>query len=695
LFRRACCRLILFRLPAAILLFAGLFAVSIPAVAADDLPAFQEMLAREKPPWWEAAREGNRLWEEGDREGAVMRWEEAVKAGFKDGQVYYYLGIYFHQQGRGDKAFEYLRQAAAHLERARGEPAIQVEIYNLLGEVYLERKDIGQALVCFRKAIRLDQNYAPSYLELSRVHLLRGELQLARQAVLKALELDGDLYSAWWVLARISEACGEYVEAANYYRHFLEQEPRRWDARLSLAVILFAYLRLPDEAESELERVLIDNPSAPAAHAALSAIWMDRGEKVRAREKASEALALDPSNYQALITLGQVFLEEVELDRAEEYFRKALSSESRPALAYHGLAVVALRREDYAAAEKLLRAALEIAPGFSSAAYNLSLALELTGRREEAINLLRQLVSRDSAFQPAHTALGKIYYRSGNRPEAVAFLRNAVALTPRDWEPYYFLGKTYFDQGDYSSARDYFLRAQQMAPENPALAVDLGLTYERLGRLEEAEQVLVRAREIAPGYLPAVVQLALFQTRRRRFSQARDLYRQAVITSSDEMTWRYQGERGEFILRLISDLEEHLSSGMDYLALCQLIGLAARDQYIFPELVQILEKKIESDPINPRYHHLLGLVRQEMGDLNKAEEHYRRALQLDSGLAPAHFSLGRLYAEQNRPDLARRHLETFKTLLPDSPLADTVEYIIRSLPEPVSPASAAESLDRV
>lgn len=669
------------------LLFSGLL------YGSDKSTVFQELFAGEKPAWLDSANEGNRLWEEGDLEGAVEHWEAAVGLGYRDGRAYHFLGTHFFREGRMDKALEYLRPAAAFLEHEEAEAEVIAEIHHLLGSLYLERRDHRRALVYFRRAIRSLPEFAPPYLGLGWIYLMRGETEAARRNARRALELDEDQTGAWLLLARAAEARGEVRPAADSYRRFLKADPRHWEARLSLASVLYLHLEKRGEAEEHLKLVLEENPASLEARTFLASILLDRGEAEAAGSAAREIVELDPENYRALLTLGRVCLEKGSPEQAEGYFHRALGINPRSAAAFYGLGVAALNREDYAEAEKNLRLAVEVAPGLSSALHDLSIALEFQGRRDEAIDLLRRAVKRDPSHRSIQLALGKFYYLERKDEEAIKFLRNAVALGPEDWEPYYFLGKTDFSRGRYAAARDYFLRARGLDLRNPALELELGLTYERLGDPEKAEESLQRALEISPRYIPALFHLALFRYRRRQFSDARELYRRAVLIRPGEAEWGYLEERGDFAARMISGLDEHLSSGLDYFDFYLVIKAWSRDRRVFRELIPVLGAKIEGNPLNPRYYHLLGLAYHELGDFERAEENYRWALFLDYDLAPAHLSLGELYASQNRVEPARSHLKAFRTLLPDSPFSETVAEVLKGLPPSDSPASVPESLD--
>lgn len=74
-------------------------------------------------------------------------------------------------------------------------------------------------------------------------------------------------------------------------------------------------------------------------------------------------------------------------------------------------------------------------------------------------------------------------------------------------------------------------------------------------------------------------------------------------------------------------------------------------------------------PDDPRWPYLLGLAAQQAGDHALAEEHLRRALELDAGSVPAWLHLGDVQLEQNRVDEATASYRRGLELDPDAAAA--------------------------
>jgi Flp pilus assembly protein TadD len=90
-----------------------------------------------------------------------------------------------------------------------------------------------------------------------------------------------------------------------------------------------------------------------------------------------------------------------------------------------------------------------------------------------------------------------------------------------------------------------------------------------------------------------------------------------------------------------------------------------------------LKAALERDPGQSTPHMLLGMLLESKGDAERAEKHYRSALEADPKLAPAANNLAYLLADQNRElnealDLAQRA----KHSDPEDPvISDTLGFV--------------------
>ena len=124
---------------------------------------------------------------------------------------------------------------------------------------------LEDATTAFEEVIKLNPKVLEARIQLSQLHLLRSNPQLALQYAEEAANLATDNAPAHLVLARALTANG--------------------DAK---------------RAEAVLKVLIADAPKAGAVHAALGEVMLLRGDTAAAKKAFDQALAFDPSSLDAL-----------------------------------------------------------------------------------------------------------------------------------------------------------------------------------------------------------------------------------------------------------------------------------------------------------------------------------------------------------------------------------------------------------
>lgn len=166
--------------------------------------------------------------------------------------------LYFSQENltAAGKEYEQALQKASELQPAN------IDIYRNLAGLYLQRKDLGQALKAFKTIIDLDPSDAQSRFYLANVYDQSGDRAEAERQLRKAIELKPDYAQALnylgYLLVEENRSLGE---AEKFIRKALEYEPDNGAFIDSLGWLFFKQGRLA-EALKTLERAagLLDDP---------------------------------------------------------------------------------------------------------------------------------------------------------------------------------------------------------------------------------------------------------------------------------------------------------------------------------------------------------------------------------------------------------------------------------------------------
>lgn len=96
---------------------------------------------------------------------AIQEAQNAIVKGNKDSLPCFVIGESYFRLGDYDKAFEYIRKG---IEINPEYP----DLHNLMGLVYLNRRQCAAAVECFKRAIGLNIYYGESYFNLARAYVL-------------------------------------------------------------------------------------------------------------------------------------------------------------------------------------------------------------------------------------------------------------------------------------------------------------------------------------------------------------------------------------------------------------------------------------------------------------------------------------------------------------------------------------------
>ncbi len=153
--------------------------------------------------------------------------------------------------------------AEAELKRAVSLAPQDAEAYYYLGRVLFMRDNPAGALAAFQKATELDASSVRAYNHLGQSYEALVQYPAAREAYLKAIELEKKQSAkSEWPFFNLGALClreGRAAEAEGYFRQALERQPRWSEGNAKLGMALLALDKLP-EALSYLEQAVQTDP---------------------------------------------------------------------------------------------------------------------------------------------------------------------------------------------------------------------------------------------------------------------------------------------------------------------------------------------------------------------------------------------------------------------------------------------------
>ena len=288
---------------------------------------------------------------------------------------------------------------------AKSRPPVNPRAYELYlrghKEWYkLTEEGLRKSAQYFQQSLQIDPTYAPAYVGLAGSYAVLGQQEilppsqayaLARQAVVRALELDDSLGDAHAVLGWIHR---------NY----------DWDWRGS---------------EQEFRLSVKLSPGSAAAHHGYSAYLDVIGAAEESLREERRALELDPLSSFYAAQLGLVLADRGEYDEANSLLNKALELDPNNLRAHYGLGEVYAAKGNYESAIRELRRAAELPRGRLDVVARLAQLYIQSGHRVEALKLLYEVKRLGGRRYVSSLDVASLYAVLGRKDEAFGALEEA------------------------------------------------------------------------------------------------------------------------------------------------------------------------------------------------------------------------------------------------------------------------------
>jgi tetratricopeptide (TPR) repeat protein len=268
-----------------------------------------------------------------------------------------------------------------------------------------------------------------------------------------------DAYAA----AQRLETQGDLERATSAYRAALQQNPRLFPARLSLAYLLQRRQQWAASLEQAQEAARLD-PRSVAARLLVAQNSLELGDAARALEVSQEAQALDQGNPEALELEGRALWALERRRDALEVYQQLVEADPSNAVAGRLLAEALWGLGMEKQALPRLEALARDNPEDDALKVTLAQAyidLELYDR---ALEPLRQVTQASDPPARAHLLLGRAYLARGQDPLAIIELQKAIGVDPELADAYVGLGEAEFRRGYQDRALDYVAQAIEKDP---------------------------------------------------------------------------------------------------------------------------------------------------------------------------------------------------------------------------------------
>lgn len=396
------------------------------------------------------------------------------------------------------------------------------------GEILTSQRNWNDAIAIFDQIIAQDVKSAQAYYFKALCLVGKGDLQVAKATLAKALEIRPKDHRAKLLRAELSFKEQAYADAEKDCREVLQASPNQFQANLILGRALVGQGKL-NEASAVFQGMTQQQPQNPQGYYQLGIVQRLQKNDSAALANFEKALALNPKLLDVLsqiVTIyagrkdfakaleicdrqlaaqkdspfhqafihnmkGRLYAAQKMDHEAENAFQSAILAYPNLAQPYFGLAQIYLRRRETDKAIGQYNAMLEKNPDMVGPHMLLGTLYEALKNPDLSEKHYREVLRIDSGFAPAANNLAFMLAEKGeNLDEALSLAQIAKEKLPEDPSVMDTLGWVYYKRGLYDSAISELAESMEKMPNNASIQFHLGMAYYKKGVTDKAKTYL-------------------------------------------------------------------------------------------------------------------------------------------------------------------------------------------------------------
>jgi tetratricopeptide (TPR) repeat protein len=345
------------------------------------------------------------------------------------------------------------------------------------------------------------------------------------------------------------------------------------------------------------------------------------GRYSQAEEDLSRAVAADPANWKLWNNLGVVRIQLGESESAIKAFERARRLAPQEAPPYFGLGFAYMKTSDYEKALEAYRGGLARDPNDVVANQNYAFLLTQNGDFRDAVEPLKRLKSLQPEDVSTRATLIDAYLKAGMKNEGEDEINQFLSAHIATMQEELSLAKLLLADGQGSPAVEVLRHTAATWPEAAEPHGELGLLLTKGQQYEAAVSELGRAAQLDPNSAKYALGLG-----------------EALLR------WRHDSVALQYLLAVQTKFAKvplyEFELGLAYYYLTQ-----------YPPALKEFENVAQEQPKSSQVQYLLGGTYQALGELDKAEDCFRKAIALKPDEASYYLVLASLLKKVHPADL--------------------------------------------
>jgi tetratricopeptide (TPR) repeat protein len=531
-----------------------------------------------------------------------------------------------------------LNGARQHLEKAIEINPNILAGYGMLARIYVQEDRIPEAIIQYERMIAKNPRLTGGYVTLGTLYEHEGNLEKAESCYRKALKIQEDFGPAANHLARnIVTRGGNIDEALTYAQIAKEKMPKSAAVMDTLGWVYYrkgSYLNAIAEFQDALEM----EPDSATINYHLGLAYLGNRQRDAAKEYLKKAVSLEPGLLQGRLLLCEIYLGERSQELAREQIEASLALSPRDTRVLMQKAALNLVGRDSKAAQEAYKKVIELDPGNVPAHVRLGLLYQLTDRRDKALASLEQALVLDPNQMVALGLMLRIYLGQNKYEQAIALCERQQAAvgenTPLWAYIEYLKGNVFLAKKDLDAARRHLEKAIEI---NPNILMAYGMLagiYVQEGKIPEAIGQYEKIISKNPRFVPGHMTLGTLYERKGDLEKAESYYRKALEIQDDfgpaanNLAWNIVMRGGDLDVALsyARTAKEKMPNSA---AVLDTIGWIYYKKASYPNAIAEFRDALEIEPDNAVINYHLGLAYLKSEQRNAAKEYLEKALTLN------------------------------------------------------------------
>ena len=357
--------------------------------------------------------------------------------------------------GRTFLALDNSYQAVNFLKKVVTFKPEEIEVHNLLANIYVDQRNYAAAESTYNQIIELEPDRESAFFGLGEVYLKMLKWQESIAPLQKAYDLNAENKLAYFYIGNAHYELRDFAQAAEFYQKYIDLNPEdATEAYKQLGISLFESEQFA-EAGPAFQQALKSNPEDMTLNYKLAQSYQKSGQYDKAEQIYLMLTKISPKDLAAYHNTIVLMFDEAKLpDKAVAAASRLVELDPKNADAQFNLGYMLIKQKKFALAADVFQKVIEIDPGMEYAYLQLGYCYTQLKQFQNATNVYTKLVEilPENADAWMGIAIGLMQQKKWD--PAVEPLQKVIELKPDNGNAYYNLGICYLNLKDNFSARE-------------------------------------------------------------------------------------------------------------------------------------------------------------------------------------------------------------------------------------------------